>query len=761
MNASGSERPEQHAAGRVRTEAPLWQRASAAARQHPSDFYAAFRAVLRVLLPYGWRRKAVQLARSRFGLRAVADWLTARTRRADFLGQMGTNAAQPADFYEALTLLPHLSEQSVTDILAQPVQTIGTAKPDIICFSIVDWSFRFQRPQQLMLQFAAHGHRVFYLSLSQFRSQHARPRFSATPIQTKVESLAGQLYEVSVSTRAPLDVAGAALSANDLEPILASLDELRRAYNINDAIGYVMIPSWAAAALQAQQQWNWRIVYDCMDEWENFPQLAAAALATEKELVRCCDLLVVTAQRLYDKWQPYQRPMILARNATDYDFYQTRCVPNELLPAKSGPIAGYFGAIADWFDVALLAEVARLRPSYTFVLLGGVFDVDVSSLQALPNVKLLGQQPYETMPGYLHHFDVCLIPFKLNPITEATDPVKLYEYFSGGKPVVSVKLPELKPYQEFVYLAEGATEFAAQIDRALAENAPAREAERKQLAQQHTWARRYESIAAGIASATPRASIIIVTYNNLALTKLCFESLFRHTEYPNYEVIVVDNLSSDGTPEYLQALAQQQPQLKVILNPGNYGFAKANNQGIAAASGEYLVLLNNDTIVPPGWLSRLLRHLHDPQIGLAGPVTNSIGNEAKIPVPYRSWLEMCAFTRQQTWQHHQLAADIHVLAMYCVALRRAVFDQIGPLDEQFGIGMFEDDDYSVRIRQAGLRVLCAADVFIHHFGQAAFGKLIKSGAYDQIFDENRRRYEAKWGAWQPHQHKALAFQPHK
>jgi GT2 family glycosyltransferase len=179
-----------------------------------------------------------------------------------------------------------------------------------------------------------------------------------------------------------------------------------------------------------------------------------------------------------------------------------------------------------------------------------------------------------------------------------------------------------------------------------------------------------------------------VTYNNLALTKLCLESVFRNTDYPNFEVVVVDNKSSDDTQAYLRTLAQQYDNLKIILNEENYGFAKANNQGIGQATGDYLLLLNNDAIVPQGWLSRLLRHLDDPQIGLVGPVTNFAGNEAQIEVSYRSWAEMEAFAQAFTWLHDTQIADIYVLAMFCVAMRRQVFDQIGPLDERFGIGMF-------------------------------------------------------------------------
>jgi GT2 family glycosyltransferase len=255
----------------------------------------------------------------------------------------------------------------------------------------------------------------------------------------------------------------------------------------------------------------------------------------------------------------------------------------------------------------------------------------------------------------------------------------------------------------------------------------------------------------GIADGQPKASIIVITYNNLVLTRLCLESVLRNTGYPAYEVIVVDNDSRDGTRQYLESLASCHSHVSIILNDDNLGFPKANNQGISRAAGEYIVLLNNDTVVPRAWLSRLLRHLEDPEVGLVGPGTNSVGNEARLPVSYASWVEMEDFARRRGWDYHRKNTDIAMLAMFCVAMRRSVYDRVGPLDEQFGVGMFEDDDYSMRVRAAGLRVVCAADVFVHHFGQAACGKLIESGHYDAIYDENRRRYEAKWG---PHSSRA-------
>src|SRR5262249_20224921 len=102
--------------------------------------------------------------------------------------------------------------------------------------------------------------------------------------------------------------------------------------------------------------------------------------------------------------------------------------------------------------------------------------------------------------------------------------------------------------------------------------------------------------------------------------------------------------------------------------------------------------------------------------------------------------------------HDGEAFDIRMLAMYCAALRREVFERVGPLDERFEVGLFEDDDYALRVRAAGHRVVCAEGVFVHHFGQATLGRLAPDGAYGALFEANRRRWEAKWFLpWQPYQ----------
>src|SRR5260370_30703031 len=138
----------------------------------------------------------------------------------------------------------------------------------------------------------------------------------------------------------------------------------------------------------------------------------------------------------------------------------------------SESVIGFYGAIADWFDLELMTQVARLRPQYSSVLIGQVHLADISQLKALPNTYLLGEKPYSELPAYLRQFDVCTLSFRMNRLTQSVNPVQVYEYLSQGKPVVSVPLPELAPLSELLYFGSGPEEFASQLDPALAETHP-------------------------------------------------------------------------------------------------------------------------------------------------------------------------------------------------------------------------------------------------------------------------------------------------
>ncbi|HWC65401.1 MAG TPA: glycosyltransferase, partial [Thermoanaerobaculia bacterium] len=248
----------------------------------------------------------------------------------------------------------------------------------------------------------------------------------------------------------------------------------------------------------------------------------------------------------------------------------------------------------------------------------------------------------------------------------------------------------------------------------------------------------------------PKASIVIVTYGNLELNRACLESIAACTDWPNAELVVVDNASEYGTREWLEGARRASPlPLTVIANPENRGFAAAVNQGVRAATGDFVCLLNNDTIVTRGWLSALLAHLEaDPKLGLVGSSTNEIANEAKVPAGYSRLADLPAWAASFTRANRGRRVPIPMLAMFCVAFSRTLFDEVGPLDERFAVGMFEDDDWCRRVRNAGREIASARASWVPHRGRASFAKLGEE-RYLAIFRENERRYREKWGSPAP------------
>lgn len=239
-------------------------------------------------------------------------------------------------------------------------------------------------------------------------------------------------------------------------------------------------------------------------------------------------------------------------------------------------------------------------------------------------------------------------------------------------------------------------------------------------------------------------SIIIPTYNGLHWLARCVEAIRRHTEVP-YEIIVVDNGSSDDTAQFCL-----REQLILVALPQNKGFPVAVNRGLTVASGDQLLLLNNDVAVTPRWLSNMLLALGSAQnIGIVGPVTNYASGRQQVDV---SWGEAENFVQAAERINRSDPAkwqEAGRLVGMCLLMKREVLTRVGLFDERYSPGHYEDDDYCYRARQLGYRLLICGDTLVYHAGSASF-KAFYSEGWNELIERNRRRFIEKWGVdpWQ-------------
>ena len=612
---------------------------------------------------------------------------------------------------------------------------------DLINFGIIAWNFRFQRPQQIATQIAQHKNRVFYIK-NEFTPGVINDGFAPF----LVEKISKNIYEITLSASRNLFIYDDKPSTKDIRIITASIKNLIKNSNIINPVAKIDHPFWSHLLDTIAMP----TIYDCMDNHQGFAETSKQLVKQEQTLFKKSNITLVTSHYLKKVATKYKAKNItVVPNAGDYNHFSPALgkilpIPDDIKNIK-GPIIGYYGAIAKWFDTKILESLATNHTDKSIVLIGQVTNQKVEKLsKKYKNIYLLGEKKYSELPAYLSRFDVCTIPFIINELIKATHPVKVYEYLAAGKPVVTTKMPEIFNLKENIYLSS-ASDFSKNVTLALTQ-VKINQSKRQQIAQNNTWIARSNQLLSIIRQHFfPKISIIILSYNHPDLMQLTIDSIIKKSFYPNMEIIVVDNNSNTETVNLLKQY-QKYKNVKLIFNKTNTGFAHGNNIGLKAATGDYLILLNNDVIVTPGWLSRLIFHLKKHNIGLVGPVTNNIGNEAKIDSNLANYLAYTSLHWGETLRVNNIAA-------FCWIMSRDTYRKIGGLDQSFGRGMFEDDDYCKSVLKLGKKILIADDVFIHHTGSASL-KQIESTEYQKLFKTNKAIFEKKWHTkWIPHQYR--------
>ena len=224
-------------------------------------------------------------------------------------------------------------------------------------------------------------------------------------------------------------------------------------------------------------------------------------------------------------------------------------------------------------------------------------------------------------------------------------------------------------------------------------------------------------------------SIVIPVFNQHEMTAACIEEVGRHTS--DYELVIVDN----GSQPPIDAAA--------IRNESNLGFPAAVNQGVRAASGDVIVLLNNDVIVTPGALNRLADWAAA-GFDIIGPVTNYAAGMQKVNLPtYENMEELNKEAALRSEENSGKAVGVNWIIGFCMAFKKSLFNEIGPFDESIWPCCGEEIDFCLRAREKGYRVGIAHDVYVHHFGSQTFA--VMEIDYQELCERNDRHLAERWG----------------
>lgn len=243
-----------------------------------------------------------------------------------------------------------------------------------------------------------------------------------------------------------------------------------------------------------------RVVYYCVDDFAAFEGYNTALIEKlEQRTMAASDAVIATSQKLYDDRRDRHPNVHFVPHGVDYEHFATATrLTEDDLPADirdiPHPIFGYMGLISDYVDLELIARTARARRDWSFVLLGDA-RCSLDAVSSLPNVHRLGSKSYESLPAYCRAFDVGLIPFRINRLTRAVNPIKLREYLAAGLPVVSSPMLEVLRYAPAVQTAETPTEFLGACERALELAINEAPADLQQMVRREGWAARVETLS--------------------------------------------------------------------------------------------------------------------------------------------------------------------------------------------------------------------------------------------------------------------------
>lgn len=384
----------------------------------------------------------------------------------------------------------------------EPLIKKSNYKLDILCISSTRWNYLWQRPQQIMSRLSKNNRVLFFdhsfpVDYLQIREKINNPQLWAKQLK-KIHSNLWVFSAIHLHEGMKHYITNKNLSLKEYNYQIKehALQYLIKKLNFKNPIIISNIPE---ATNYIKNIPNILLCYDCLDNYAAFTWADVDLLKQENKIIKKANIITCSATLLYEKIKKLNKNTFLLPNAADFEHFNKDYSPSNLFLSKklnknNKAVIGFIGAIYEWLDLDLLKHLITTRQDWLFLFIGPQQAGLKTNFLNKENVKSLGIKSYQELPQYLSLFDVCLIPFKVNEVTECANPIKMWEYMSAGKPIVSTPIPEAEKLKQIIYIAKDKYQFIDKIEKALDEKEKNIKTKRILMAKGNTWEHRAEEL---------------------------------------------------------------------------------------------------------------------------------------------------------------------------------------------------------------------------------------------------------------------------
>ena len=480
-----------------------------------------------------------------------------------------------------------------------------------------------------------------------------------------------------------------------------------------------------------------KIIYENIDNWETSLGTMFFSRDSLKMMIQQSDMIISTAKKLVEQTKEYvkkfcpneKKEVYYLANAVDDELFDSRKTyekPRDLIEGTKTLL--YYGSLwGEWFDWDIIEKVAKSDEKITINLIGDASMIP-NIVEKMPkNVHFLGIKKQVELPAYLKYCDFAILPFKPGQIGDYVSPLKIFEYISMEKPVLATKLPDIEKYPN-VYDLNNTNEWIAKIKQDI------NIVSSQDFIMQNNWYSRCEEminvlfpdIAKKVdGNSYKNLSIIILNYNNKKVITRCIDTLLQFNIRYGYQIVVVDNISTDGSYEILKN--EYSDKITLVRNNKN-GCSSGRNLGVENAKGDYILFLDSDQwILNPYWIDSYIKiidnNLDVGAIGWGAGWFNSKGLSYKVVDAYEfKYMPPNAMARK----------DIGYLATCGFIMKKDLFEEVGGFDLSYDPTCYEDTDLSLKIRNSGREIYYSTYLGVGHLphqttksGTSEHNKLIK------------------------------------